>query len=49
LLKNASRIHKEDRIIKTIIEFIRNEVRHRKSKGVVIGISGGLDSAVVEW
>jgi NAD+ synthase len=47
LLKNASRIHKEDRIIKTIIEFIRNEVRHRKSKGVVIGISGGLDSAVV--
>ena len=47
MLKNASRIHKEDRIIKTIIEFIRNEVRHRKSKGVVIGISGGLDSAVV--
>ena len=47
MLKDASRIHKEDRIIKTIIEFIRNEVRHRKSKGVVIGISGGLDSPVV--
>ena len=39
MLKNASRIHKEDRIIKTIIEFIRNEVRHRKSKGVVTCIA----------
>jgi NAD+ synthase len=43
---NTSRINKEDRIIKTTTEFIRNEVRHRRSKGVVVGISGGLDSAV---
>src|ERR687898_160781 len=35
-----------DKIIKTIIEFIRAEVKHRKSTGVVVGISGGLDSAV---
>jgi NAD+ synthase len=41
------RINKEDRIIKIITQFIRDEVRHRNSKGVVVGISGGLDSAVV--
>jgi NAD+ synthase len=44
---NTFRINKEDIIIKIITEFIRNEVRHRNSKGVVVGISGGLDSAVV--
>jgi NAD+ synthase len=33
-------------IIKTICEFIRTEVEHRKSTGVVVGISGGIDSAV---
>ena len=37
----------EDKIIKTIIKFIRNEVQNRKSTGVVVGISGGIDSAVV--
>ena len=46
---NTSRMPKEDKIIKTIAKFIRNEVRHRKSKGVVVGISGGLDSAVVAY
>jgi NAD+ synthase len=30
----------------TIIEFIREEVKERKSGGVVIGLSGGLDSSV---
>jgi NAD+ synthase len=44
---NKFRISKDDRIIRAITRFIRNEVQHRKSKGVVIGISGGLDSAVV--
>jgi NAD+ synthase len=43
---NTSQKNKEDKIIKTITEFIRNEVRHRRSKGVVVGISGGLDSAL---
>jgi NH3-dependent NAD+ synthetase len=38
---NTFRINKEDIIIKIITEFIRNEVRHRNSKGVVVGISGG--------
>ena len=33
-------------VIKTITEFVRTEVKHRKSTGVVVGISGGLDSAV---
>lgn len=44
---NTSKTYEEDRIIKTIIKFIRNEVQDRKSTGVVIGISGGIDSAVV--
>jgi NAD+ synthase len=44
---NTFRTKKEDVIIKVITEFIRNEIRHRNSKGVVVGISGGLDSAVV--
>jgi NAD+ synthase len=46
---NTFRVNNEDRIIKIITEFIRNEVRHRNSNGVVVGISGGLDSAVVAW
>jgi NAD+ synthase len=40
-------IRKErDKIIKTIKDFIRTEVKHRKSTGVIVGISGGIDSAV---
>jgi NAD+ synthase len=44
---NTIGTYEEDRIIEAITQFIRNEVLHRKSKGVVVGISGGLDSAVV--
>jgi NAD+ synthase len=40
------KIQKEDGIIKTISEFIKTQVEHRKSTGVVVGISGGIDSAV---
>ena len=29
-----------------IADFINNEVKERKSEGVVIGLSGGLDSSV---
>lgn len=30
-----------------IVKFIRTEVKKRKSKGVIIGMSGGIDSSVV--
>lgn len=30
-----------------IIDFIRTEIKKRRSKGIVIGISGGIDSAVL--
>jgi NAD+ synthase len=35
------------KICDIIKEFLMNQVRERKAKGVVIGISGGLDSSVV--
>lgn len=38
-----------NKIVKTIIEFIRAEVKSRGSTGVVVGISGGLDSAVATY
>jgi NAD+ synthase len=38
-----------NKILKTIIEFIRAEVKSRGSTGVVVGISGGLDSAVATY
>ena len=31
----------------TIVNFIREEVQKRKSKGIVVGLSGGIDSSVV--
>lgn len=40
---------KYNKIVKTIIEFIRAEVKSRGSTGVVVGISGGLDSAVATY
>ena len=33
-------------IVKQVVDFISNEVRQRKKGGVVIGLSGGLDSSV---
>jgi len=33
--------------MKDIIEFIKNQVNEAKANGVVLGISGGIDSAVV--
>jgi NAD+ synthase len=40
---------KYSKIVKTVIEFIRAEVKSRGSSGVVVGISGGLDSAVAAY
>ena len=37
----------EEKIVNEIIHFIRNYFKDNKLKGVVIGISGGKDSAVV--
>lgn len=36
----------QKRIMKQVVHFISNEVRQRKKDGVVIGLSGGLDSSV---
>lgn len=36
----------QQRIMKLVVDFISNEVRQRKKGGVVIGLSGGLDSSV---
>jgi NAD+ synthase len=36
-----------DKVIKKIIDFIKEEVNNSKSNGVVLGLSGGLDSSVV--
>ncbi|MDQ3838865.1 MAG: NAD+ synthase [Thermoproteota archaeon] len=48
--KGVAEIGKEHKkIVNTIIEFISSEVESRKSKGVVVGISGGLDSAVATY
>jgi len=33
-------------ISNTIVRFIRHEIRKRKARGVIVGLSGGLDSAV---
>lgn len=42
-----SKLRRSEKIIAAqITKFIRNEVRNRKSSRVVIGISGGIDSAV---
>ena len=38
-----------NKIVKTIVEFIGAEVKSRGSSGVVVGISGGLDSAVAAY
>ena len=39
----------QKRIMKQVVDFISNEVRQRKKGGVVIGLSGGLDSSVAPF
>ncbi|HKR74200.1 MAG TPA: NAD+ synthase [Candidatus Nitrosocosmicus sp.] len=36
-------------VTKTILNFIKKEIESRKSDGVVIGVSGGIDSAVLAY
>ncbi|MDK2876996.1 MAG: synthase, partial [Archaeoglobaceae archaeon] len=38
-----------ERIAERIIDFIREQVRSANATGVVLGLSGGLDSAVVAF
>ncbi len=40
-------IHNVEEIIEGVVSLIREEVKNSGSKGVVIGLSGGIDSAVV--
>ncbi|MGA9929204.1 MAG: hypothetical protein WBP96_11410, partial [Nitrososphaeraceae archaeon] len=42
--RSSPKNHK--RIMKQVVDFISNEVRQRKKGGVVIGLSGGLDSSL---
>lgn len=35
--------------VKRVTSFIREQTSNRRAKGVVVGVSGGLDSAVVSW
>ncbi len=37
----------ENSTIKEIVDFIRTEIKNSKTKGAVIGLSGGIDSAVI--
>ena len=37
----------EDSIIKEITDFIRSEIKNSNTEGAVIGLSGGIDSAVI--
>ncbi len=37
------------RVTELIVNFIKNEIEVRKSNGVVIGVSGGIDSAVLAY
>ena len=35
------------RVVDTIVAFLRNQIKEYNAKGIVLGISGGIDSAVV--
>jgi NAD+ synthase len=37
------------KIIRSITQFIKAEIRIRKSNGLIIGMSGGIDSSVAAW
>ena len=39
----------EEKIIEEIVAFIREEVHNSGSNGVIIGLSGGVDSAIVAY
>ena len=34
------------KIIKSITQFIKSEIRARESEGIILGMSGGVDSSV---
>ena len=39
----------KQKIIKSITQFIKSEIRARESEGIVLGMSGGVDSSVAAW
>src|ERR671918_1518595 len=45
-MQNTENIVKLQKVSDTIIDFIGNEVKKRNAYGIVIGLSGGLDSSV---
>lgn len=40
---------RKQKIIKSITQFIKSETRARESKGIILGMSGGVDSSVAAW
>ena len=36
-------------IIRSITQFIKSEIKSRESEGVIVGMSGGVDSSVAVW
>lgn len=46
IMQNTENIVKLHKVSDTIIDFIGNEVKKRNACGIVIGLSGGLDSSV---